>query len=201
MSEPLRVCRVCGLEAWTTEDLEPFTKETSCPHGRATICKKCRNEQHRSYRLKNPLKRRYLGMISRCYSETTYFYPYYGKRGITVCEEWRNSQQAFIDWSNSNGFKPELELDRIDNNGMYSPENCRWTTHKVQMLNRVNTITFLDKGTRICSKCKIEKPFSEFYTRQGYGYNGHYYRCKDCTNAYNRKRHREKRLKMLRAQA
>ena len=78
------------------------------------------------------------GMKRRCNSTTYDGYKYYGGRGIKVCEEWRNSFQAFYDWSISNGYTDELTIDRINVNGNYEPSNCRWTTMKVQANNRTD---------------------------------------------------------------
>ena len=63
-------------------------------------------------------------------------YEYYGERGISVCQEWKDSFQAFYEWSINNGYKENLTIDRIETNENYCPENCRWTTMKEQNYNR-----------------------------------------------------------------
>lgn len=77
-------------------------------------------------------------MNYRCYNAKSNNYKYYGSRGITVCDEWRNSVKAFYDWAMSNGYSDDLTLDRIDVNGNYEPSNCRWVTMKVQNNNKRN---------------------------------------------------------------
>lgn len=76
---------------------------------------------------------------NRCYNPNTKYYPDYGGRGIKVCDEWMDKEHGisnFIKWSYENGYKEGLSIDRIDNDGDYTPENCRWTTASVQMFNR-----------------------------------------------------------------
>lgn len=83
--KPLRKCRVCGLEAWTEEDLEKFTSHFQCRHRKDNWCKPCRN----IYNRKHPLKNVYSNMIDRCYNPKRSGYSRWGGRGITVCTEWR----------------------------------------------------------------------------------------------------------------
>jgi hypothetical protein len=76
------------------------------------------------------------GMKCRCSCPTNKDYPNYGGRGIGVCEEWKNDFSAFMKWAFENGYTDELTLDRIDTNGNYCPENCRWVTNLVQQNNK-----------------------------------------------------------------
>ena len=75
-------------------------------------------------------------MIQRCYNPNSTFYHRYGGRGIKVCNEWRAKRKHFEEWAISNGYTDELSLDRIDNNGDYTPENCRWVTIAQNCNNR-----------------------------------------------------------------
>lgn len=85
-------------------------------------------------------------MKQRCCGYNAKSYKHYGGRGITVCEEWRNSFEAFYEWAMANGYSDSLTLDRIDVNGNYEPSNCRWATMKEQNNNKRNNRNITYKG-------------------------------------------------------
>ena len=78
-------------------------------------------------------------MIDRCYRKNNRKYSDYGGRGIKVCDEWRKGIEPFWEWATNNGYAEDLEIERIDNDKDYCPENCKWSTRKEQVRNRRNT--------------------------------------------------------------
>ena len=91
----------------------------------------------------------YKGMMNRCYREKDIHYNAYGKRGITVCNEWKNNPKAFIDWALSHGYSDDLTIERIDVNGNYEPSNCTWIPMSEQYKNKQSN----------CKKMPLPEPW------------------------------------------
>lgn len=95
------------------------------------------------------LYRVWIGMKGRCNNCKNKAYSYYGGRGIKVCQDWDESYALFRDWALANKYQENLTIDRIDVNGNYCPENCRWVSMKVQMNNtRANRRITLNGETK-----------------------------------------------------
>ena len=86
----------------------------------------CRTRIYRIYR----------NMLNRCYYKPFIEYHRYGGRGIIVCKEWLDNFINFYNWAMANGYSDELSIDRIDPNGNYEPNNCRWVTQQQQQNNK-----------------------------------------------------------------
>ena len=91
----------------------------------------------------------YYGMKSRCYDKTDKRYSDYGGRGIEICPEWLENFENFVSWSLENGFDDNLQIDRIDNDSGYSPQNCRWVSIKENCRNRRSNVMIEYQGKMI----------------------------------------------------
>lgn len=107
------------------------TQSCGCIH-RETLSKASTthgNSKTRLYGIWNHMK-------TRCYRKSYHAFRHYGGRGIRICDEWRNNFDAFQDWAMSNGYEEHLSIDRINTDGNYSPDNCRWVTMADQNKNK-----------------------------------------------------------------
>ena len=141
-----------------------------CDCGKTTVSKQARVKRgmtkscgclHFSQQglFRHDLNRNWRGMINRCHLKTSPGYKDYGARGIFVCEEWRRDFKAFYDWATANGYEKGLHLDRRDNDGPYSPENCRYVTPEVNANNTRWNKNYTVFGETL-SKSQIAKKYN-----------------------------------------
>ena len=130
----------------------------------ASFKAKYRHKKSENVRLYNIYK----GMVHRCTHEKTAQYEDYGGRGITVCNEWLVNYDNFADWAYANGYEDNLTIDRIDNNGNYEPNNCKWSTRKEQNRNKRNNFMITYRRETKCLRTWCEElnlPYDQMRNR------------------------------------
>lgn len=122
----------------------------------------------------------WINMKQRCYNAKRAEFKHYGGRGIKVCAEWVDDFEAFRDWAMSSGYDPDAPrgkctLDRINVDGDYCPENCRWTTQKEQCNNlRKNLVVTINGKSQTVKQWAEEAGMDEAKIRYRlkHGYTG-----------------------------
>lgn len=127
---------------------------TSMTFGAIKSCGCLRNEQNRSVAITHGKwgKRIYWtwhSMKSRVLDKNQKHYKHYGGRGIKICNEWLKFE-LFYEWAINNGYKDDLTIERVDNDGDYEPSNCTFIPLKDQNKNKRNNVFFEFKGERLC---------------------------------------------------
>ena len=130
--------------------------------GHKQFCERCQSKlRGTTWKSDNRIYKAWRHMLQRCENANDKFFACYGGRGIKVCTEWHN-YEAFLEWSLNNGYAENLTIDRINVNGDYSPDNCRWATQKEQQNNKTNNCLLTLNGVT-----KTKRQWSE---ETGIGY-------------------------------
>lgn len=155
-------CRYCSTE--TEMRYKDFCREGK---ERCYTCSKIEKTNGRggvTHNLsKHPLYRTYTNMKSRCYNKNNKYYKHYGNRGIKICEEWLSNFKNFYKWAVSNGWEHKLTIERLNNDGDYSPFNCAWVDRAVQCRNQTTTKLDWDKVEEIRHSTLTSKLLSVKY--------------------------------------
>lgn len=128
----------CGNEVTTTQHNLVTGGRKSCGCLRNKI-----KESHTHHNMSHTrIYGIYNGMLTRCYNKNDMHYKYYGERGIKVCDIWKNDFLSFYKWAMDNGYKEDLSIDRINVNGNYEPNNCRWADSQTQSENTRKNVRY-----------------------------------------------------------
>lgn len=137
------LCSVCGNIHLKRSDCLKTTFKCKC-----TLLPKRMTHRHSGTKLYNI----WAGIKQRCYYKNNISYKYYGARGIKMDDSWRNDFTAFYQWSIANNYHSDLQIDRIDTDGDYTPSNCRWISQFTNANNKRNNVLFEYNGVTKSAK-------------------------------------------------
>lgn len=151
------ICIKCGREIVRAKT--GFLQENS------RICCPCSESYCHHGKSYTRLYHIWQNMKRRCYDPNHEMYEFYGGKGISVCDEWlgKDGPGNFIQWALKNGYSDDLTIDRIENDGIYEPSNCRWATPREQNFNRNVTVYATINGE--------SKPLIVWCEEYGIGYS------------------------------
>lgn len=138
------VCRcICGTIT--------FPRASIVLNGRAKSCGCYRESYLRTIGIKHnksshQILKNFQNLKQRCYNPKNTYYHNYGGRGIYICEEWLKDPLTYFDWAIKNNWQPNLQIDRINNEGPYSPENCQFISFLEQQKNKRTNVYLEYKG-------------------------------------------------------
>lgn len=164
ISRPEAKCKkhyLCNCECGTTKEIRYDSI------GRSTFSCGCLNREVNKGKIGNATRTHGMSntklfsiwkdMRNRCYNKNVDRYNNYGGRGITVCKEWKESFEPFMEWAFANGYEEGLSIERKDVNGNYEPSNCIWITKEEQYRNKTSNVLVEYQGESICIKELSEK--------------------------------------------
>jgi len=152
--------------------LEEFHRDKGLADGHRNVCKTC--AKARAARSRLDIKKKTSGLFdvlhamkSRCYNPKHNSFARYGGRGITICAEWLENPERFYNWCKEHGYRPGLQIDRINNDLGYSPENCRVVT-RAQNQHNTSRVPYSEREVSVfrrAYKCGAitQKALAEMY--------------------------------------
>lgn len=158
---------ICRCDCGTEKRMVPGN--VIIGHTKTCGCGKRRKKLVKRDEAQVRLRKIWRAMIERCECDYEKYKRYYG-RGINVCDEWHDYRR-FSSWAYENGYAAGLSIERIDNDGNYCPENCKWINRSLQARNRCTTLWVEYKGNRmsLAEACEMANmPYKQVFSRIKY---------------------------------